>query len=108
MFRHLLAATVAAAGIGLAGTADTAQAGDRHRGHDHDRGHDHHRYDRGHHHGHYHGDRGRFRIQPYRYHGRSGFGRGYYGGSGGFYGRPYYGGSGFYIGTNRFQLGIFR
>lgn len=105
MFRHLLAATVAAAGIGLAGTADTAQAGDRHRGHDHrrfDRGHH-----RGHHDGHYHRDHGRLRIQPYPNYGRSGFGRGYYGGSG-FYGRPYNGGSGFYIGTNRFQLGIFR
>ena len=96
MFRHLLAATVAAAGIGLAGTADTAQARDHH--HHHGRS-----FNHGHHHGNYFGGRGGHRIQSNRYFGRSGF-RGH---RGGYYGRPYYG-NGFFIGTNGFQLGIYR
>ncbi|MBA3315079.1 MAG: hypothetical protein M3552_10030 [Planctomycetota bacterium] len=113
MFRHLLSAAVMTAGLGFAGTANEAQARDRHdhdRGRHHDRHHDHSRFDRGgHHHHRDHGrfDRGRYFIQPYPYHGRSNFRGGYYGRPGGFYGRPY-GGGGIVIGTDRFQLGIFR
>lgn len=106
MFRHFLTAAVMAAGLGFAGTAQTAEAHDRHR-FDRGRHFDHGRFHRGHDHGRFNHRRGDFRIQPYPYYGRSHFRGGYYGRPGGFYGRPY-GGTGIFIGTDRFQLGILR
>lgn len=106
MFRKLLAAGVVAAGVGIAGTASEAEAGDRHHrgGHHHhggwSGGHHHHHH---HHHGGYRG--GRMRIQPFPYYG-GGFRRG------GYYGAPWggrhYGGSGLYIQGRNFSFGYVR
>ena len=101
MFRKILAAGVAAAGIGLVGgTATEANAHDRHFRGGYSGG-----WNHGHHH-HYGGYRGgHVRIQPYPY-----YGGGFYGRPGGFYGRPYgygRGGSGIFIGGRNFSFGYF-